>query len=143
MKKACEGPEFRQFDFWIGSWIVRDPSGKQVGTSEINAVSGSCAIREQWKGAGGTDGTSLNYYDPAGKRWHQDWVGSDGTILQLEGGMEGKAMVMSARKTTATVASLNRITWTPLAEGKVKQAWDVSEDDGKTWKPSFVGIYGK
>ena len=140
-KKACAGPEFRQFDFWIGKWTVRTPDGKEVGTSEITEVSGGCAIREQWQGAGGSPGTSLNYYDPAGKRWHQDWVGGDGTILHLQGGLEGAAMVMSQDMSGGSGKMLNRITWTPLPESKVQQLWASSEDGGKTWKTLFLGIY--
>lgn len=139
--KPCDGPEFRQFDFWIGKWTVHAPDGRQVGTSEITAVAGSCAIREQWQGAGGSPGTSLNYYDPAEKHWHQDWVGGDGTILHLRGGLEGKAMVMSEESETAKGKIINRITWTPLLGGEVQQQWEVSEDGGKTWKTSFLGIY--
>jgi hypothetical protein len=34
-----------------------------------------------------------------------------------------------------------RITWTPNADGTVRQFWDTSDDDGKTWVVSFDGIY--
>lgn len=133
---ACTAPEHRQFDFWLGSWIVRSPDGKKTaGTSQITRASGSCAILEQWKGAGDAPGTSINYYDAATKDWHQHWVGSDGTVLSLKGGLENGVMVMSSDTTPK-----NRITWTPLPEGKVEQKWATSED-GKEWKTIFVGIY--
>ena len=38
---------------------------------------------------------SINYYDPADRKWHQDWVGGDGTILHLRGELVGNAMVLS------------------------------------------------
>ena len=38
---------------------------------------------------------------------------------------------------------INRITWTPLPEGKVKQEWASSTNTGATWQISFVGIYEK
>ncbi|MGI9087858.1 MAG: hypothetical protein ACR2HH_08995 [Chthoniobacterales bacterium] len=139
--KACTGPEFRQFDFWLGKWTVRTPDGKQAGTSEITEVSGGCAIREQWQGGSGTPGTSLNYYDPATKQWHQDWVGGDGTILHLTGGLTGTAMVLSQETATASGQQINRITWTPSPDGKVQQHWETSDDGGKIWKTSFFGIY--
>lgn len=139
--KACAGPEFRQFDFWIGQWIVRAPNGQQVGTSQITVVAGGCAIREQWEGAAGSLGTSLNYYDPATGHWQQDWVGGDGTILHLRGRRVGNAMVMSQESETGSAKTSNRITWTPLADGKVQQHWEISQDEGKTWKTSFLGIY--
>ena len=141
---ACTAPEFRQFDFWLGKWNVTNPqTGKQIGASDISRVSEGCAVREQWKAANGRTGMSINYYDPADRKWHQDWVGGDGTILHLRGELVGNAMILSGETKTAKGASLNRITWTPLDGGKVKQEWSTSSDDGKTWQISFVGIYEK
>jgi hypothetical protein len=140
---ACTAPEFRQFDFWLGKWKVIDPQGKQVGTSEISRASEGCAIREQWKSATGTNGMSINYYDTADHQWHQDWVGGDGSILHLHGKLSGGAMILSGEAKTAKGTLLNRITWTPLPEGKVKQEWTTSSDHGRTWQMSFVGIYEK
>ena len=140
---ACVGAEFRQFDFWLGKWKVTNPQGKLAGTSEISRQSEGCAIREQWTSGSGKGGMSINYYDPDEHKWHQDWVGGDGTILHLQGGLVGQAMVLTGRTKTAHGTALNRITWTPLEAGKVKQEWAVSEDEGKTWQISFVGVYEK
>jgi hypothetical protein len=141
---ACTAPEFRQFDFWLGKWTVTNPqTGKETGTSEITRASEGCAIREQWTSANGQGGMSINYYDPADQEWHQDWVGADGTILHLRGKLAGNAMVMTGETKTAKGRALNRITWTPLEGGKVKQEWSTSFDNGQTWQTSFVGIYAK
>jgi hypothetical protein len=140
---TCTTAEFRQFDFWLGRWKVTNPQGKEVGTSEISRASEGCAIREQWKSASGSSGMSINYYDPSDHRWHQDWVGGDGTILHLHGELESSAMVLSGRVNSAKGTVLNRITWTPLPDGKVKQEWVTSDDDGRTWQTSFIGIYEK
>jgi len=141
---ACTAAEFRQFDFWLGKWSVTSPkTGNQIGTSEISRASEGCAIREQWKAANGMGGMSINYYDPADRKWHQDWVGGDGTILHLRGDLVDNAMVLSGEINTAKGTSLNRITWTPLDRGKVKQEWSTSSDAGKSWQTSFVGIYEK
>ena len=140
---ACVGPEFRQFDFWLGHWKVTNPKGVQVGTSEITRVSEGCAIREQWQSAKGQGGTSINYYDSADREWHQDWVGGDGTILHLHGGLKDGAMILGGESQSPKGPYLNRITWTPLDGGKVKQEWSISTDGGKTWQTSFVGIYEK
>lgn len=133
---ACTAPEHRQFDFWLGKWTVRTPDDTKIlGTSQISRASGDCALLEQWQGSGGAPGTSLNYFDPTTKHWHQLWTGSDGTILSLEGSLQGAAMVMSS-----DTVPKNRLTWTPLSDGKVKQEWATSED-GEEWKTIFVGIY--
>jgi hypothetical protein len=36
-----------------------------------------------------------------------------------------------------------RITWTPLADGAVRQLWVSSGDGGATWTPVFDGKYAK
>jgi hypothetical protein len=145
-RPACTAPEHRQFDFWLGSWTVRLPDGdKTVGTSQISRASGNCAILEQWIGARGIPGMSINYYDAATRHWNQLWVGGNGTILKLEGGLENGAMVLSGvgRESGQDKPTMNRITWTPIPEGKVKQEWATSSDDGQTWKTVFVGIYSR
>lgn len=142
-KPACTAPEHRQFDFWIGSWTVRSPDGtKTAGTSKISRASEGCAILEQWKGARGNPGMSINYYDPSTKHWHQVWVGGDGTILKLEGEFKNGAMVLEGETDDPKVGTpvKNRITWTPMSDYKVKQEWATSQD-GKEWKTIFVGIY--
>jgi hypothetical protein len=35
----------------------------------------------------------------------------------------------------------HRITWTPLPEGRVRQFWENSRDEGKTWSVAFDGTY--
>src|SRR4051794_22837865 len=136
---ACTAAEFRQFDFWLGKWNVRKPDGAIIGASEITRESEGCAIRENWTSGNGKHGMSINYYDAATKRWHQDWVGGDGTILHLQGGIENGAMVLSDHANENSVS--NRITWTTLSSKELKQEWAMSKDAGKTWETGFVGIY--
>lgn len=138
---VCVAPEFRQFDFWLGKWRVIDPKGQQVGRSEISRVSKGCALHEQWTSALGKDGVSINYYDPDDLQWHQDWVGGDGTILHLRGGLKAGAMILSGESRGAKGTVINRITWTPLPDGKVKQQWETSTNTGTSWKTAFIGIY--
>ena len=115
----------------------------QVGTSEISRVSAGCAVREQWMAANGQGGASLNYYDESDHEWHQDWVGGDGTILHLHGGLQGEAMILRNQMKTRKGTLRNRITYTPLPGGKVRQEWAMSTDEGATWQISFLGTYEK
>ncbi len=141
---ACQEPPFRQFDFWVGKWNVKNAKDVQVGTSEVSRVSEGCAVREQWRAASGQGGTSLNYYDASDHEWHQDWVGGDGTILHLHGGRQGEVMILgNTMKTSKGGTYRNRITYTPLPGGKVEQEWAASTDEGKTWQVSFLGTYEK
>jgi len=120
-----------------------NPNGRKVGTSNITTASSHCAVREEWKSASGASGMSINYFDPDDRKWHQHWVGGDGTILHLEGGLVGNAMVLTGTTKGASGPVLNRVTWTPLPDGKVKQEWTTSADDGQTWNVVFVGTYEK
>ena len=139
--------EYHQFDFWIGKWEVRDPSGKTVlGHSRIEAVSDGCGISEHWTGAKGSNGVSYNAWDADAKRWHQFWIGNQPNgVLQLDGGMVQGSMVLSATKINGQTGKpqQQRITWTPSNDGSVRQHWESSDDEGKTWTTAFDGIYRK
>lgn len=137
----CVAPEFRQFDFWIGQWTVAGPDGKEQGRSDITREAGGCALNEHWQGAAGAPGVSINYFDRRDGKWHQHWVGGGGGVLHLAGNFDGKAMVMSGERDTPQGRVWDRITWTPLADGRVSQQWDNSTDGGKTWKTTFLGYY--
>ena len=50
---SCAASEYRQFDFWIGEWVVHNPKGAQVGTSRIEQIENGCGILEQWTNARG------------------------------------------------------------------------------------------
>jgi hypothetical protein len=131
----CEAPEFRQFDFWVGEWTVTLPNGNTAGTNRITKIAGGCALLEEWTGARGVSGKSLNIYDLSRGVWHQTWVDSSGSLLQIEGKFDGGAMRMSNAS--------NRITWTPLPGGGLRQTWEQTTDGGKTWTVSFDGKYVK
>ena len=137
----CAAQEFRQFDFWIGQWTVSGPDGKEQGRSRITREAGGCAVGEHWQGAAGPPGVSINYFDRRDAKWHQHWVGGGGGVLHLVGGFDGKAMVMSGERDTPQGRVSDRITWTPLADGRVSQQWDNSTDGGRTWKTTFLGYY--
>lgn len=143
-RTGCRGPEFRQFDFWIGDWEVRGPQGRLLGHNRITAILEGCALREEWTSADGTNiGTSHNAYDPNDGRWHQDWVDNGPTRLTLVGGLAGREMVLEQRAPSGGTApaQFQRITWTPLADGRVRQHWQVSSDGGATWTTAFDGFY--
>jgi hypothetical protein len=141
---ACQLTEHRQFDFWLGEWDVTLPNGNKAGTNRIQSINAGCALREEWTGARGFTGTSLNAFDASAGRWHQTWIGSDGVLLMLDGGLRDGAMELSGVTTGANGArTLHRIRWTPLGgtPPTVRQLWESSTDDGKTWVVTFDGMY--
>jgi hypothetical protein len=140
---ACTAPAHRAFDFWLGAWRVQTPDGKHAGHNTISAILGGCALLEQWEGASGSRGTSLNAWDAGAKRWRQTWIDASGGVLLLEGGIEDGAMVMRGMTRDEKGEQHERITWTPLAGGAVKQHWQQSRDGGASWTDAFVGIYAR
>ena len=137
----CSAPESRQFDFWIGDWDVYVPSGKLAGTNHIARLYG-CMLHESWK-SGSSEGQSFNGFDTSRGVWHQTWIDAQGLVLVIEGGMRDGSMSLSDRNLPGKKdpRQLNEITWTPNADGSVRQHWRVSEDGGKTWTTSFDGKY--
>lgn len=137
-------PETRQFDFWIGDWSVTTPDGKAAGTSRIERIADGRGLLENWTGdpaAGGGNGKSLNTWNAAKHQWQQFWVGSGGGVLELAGELSGAAMVLSGEHTVRGRHLIERITWTPRADGAVRQFWEQSADEGKTWQAVFDGLY--
>jgi hypothetical protein len=139
--KPCTAPEYRQFDFWIGDWDVTE-KGKLAGNNRISSFLGGCAVREEWKGASGLSGTSLNMYDSGRKRWYQTWVDDKGNVLLLTGGRQGPKMILEGDTPDGKGGTVkNRITWTPLPQSRLRQVWETSTDGGKTWTAAFDGDY--
>jgi len=140
--KACTDPPYSQFDFWLGEWEVSE-GGKAAGRNAIVKILGGCVLQESWVGASGMAGHSYTLYDQARRRWHQTWVDASGGLLQLDGGLVGRSMVLEGVQVDAPTSTVTRerIRWTPSADGSVRQLWEYSGDGGRTWKPRFDGQY--
>ena len=139
----CTTAEYRQFDFWLGEWEVSNPEGEVVGTNTITSIIGGCAVHERWVGSRGGVGESVNAYDRRTNSWHQTWVGEFGLVLRLEGGLRDDSMVLEGELIEGEGGVLQRITWTPAAEGSVRQLWETSDDSGANWTTAFDGTYRK
>jgi hypothetical protein len=137
--KPCQAPEYRQFDFWLGDWDVESPASPgRTSRNRISSINDGCTLREEYTTPIGYAGTSLNFYDGVRKVWHQTWIDNQGGALYLEGGLVGESMVLA---TTGDPQSVNRITWTPLDDGRVRQHWEATSDGGRTWTSVFDGYY--
>jgi len=139
---GCTTDVAHQFDFWVGDWNVYDPHGTLEGTNTVTLEYGTCVVHEHWKGVGGDEGESFNFFFHSTGKWHQTWVSNSGYLL-LDGGLVGNAMVLTGTRTTKAGKSIDRISYTPNPDGSVRQVWDVSTDGGKTWKTTFDGKYVK
>ncbi|MEJ2130043.1 MAG: hypothetical protein P8Y95_00070 [Gammaproteobacteria bacterium] len=142
-ESPCSGVAHHQFDFWVGEWEVYLADGRRAGENRISVRDGGCLLLEEWKGAAGSTGTSMNFYDPLTEQWVQVWVGS-GSLIRIRGGIVAGSMTLVGELIELgglRNASPFRGTWTPLDDGRVRQFFEQSEDGGKTWQPWFEGFY--
>lgn len=140
--KPCSGPEFRQFDFWLGYWQV-SAGGKPAGHNRIEKRFGDCVIHEQWQSESGPfRGASYNIYDQAGGRWHQTWVDNSGRLLLLDGAWQDDRMILTGTRPSKDGKQmvLHRISWIPMGPGQVRQIWEAKGADDM-WKTLFDGHY--
>ena len=139
----CEGSAVhRAFDFWLGNWEVRDAEGALAGTNTIRKIQKGCALEEQWQSVRGGTGQSVNYYDPAAGQWRQLWHDAGASIIDIRGEPAENTMVL-----TGSIYYLNnatshpfRGTWTPMADGRVRQHFEQQDAQG-SWQTWFDGYY--
>jgi hypothetical protein len=141
----CTSAENRQFDFWVGRWDVypKKSPQKKVAQSLVEKLYSGCAIRENWMPiAPGGDGGSLNSYRPENGVWRQTWTDSGGAWVEFTGKWNGTAMVLDGIwPQPGHPKQRTRMTYTALPGGAVEQLGESSDDDGKSWQPSFDLIY--
>ncbi|HEU4780724.1 MAG TPA: hypothetical protein VFS58_12655 [Steroidobacteraceae bacterium] len=139
---GCHDARSRHFDFWIGEWQVTE-GGKAAGVNRIESILDGCALLENWTGGSGFSGKSLNHFDRADGRWHQLWIDGSGGVLSLAGGFANGAMRLegSTLATPKQPAQRHRITWTPHADGTVRQLWEAAPTGKNEWKVQFDGLY--
>ena len=116
------------------------PDGKLAGSNRIESEYDGCVLHERYS-AGKFRGESLNTYDPGRGVWHQTWVDNQGTLLLLEGGLVQDAMILEGQTAGAEGQVVrHRITWTPDADGSVRQFWQTTNAAGE-WETAFDGRY--
>jgi hypothetical protein len=133
--------EFRKFDFWIGEWDVQ-VAGQTIGSSRIERLLNGCVVQENWMPIGGGEGKSWNFYNSGTAKWEQVWMGATGNVLKLQGSFRDGAMRFEGTTPhPGGTNTLEKLTFTPLPQGRVHQFWEQSSDGGQTWKVAFDGIY--
>jgi len=137
----CDDASHRQFDFWVGRWNVTD-KGKVIASSVIERFAEGCAILESYTQRDGYSGKSISFYDGATRRWHQQWADSMGNSSAWSGEFRDGAMRFDGEAHRADGRkAMRNMTFTPLPDGNVRQASDVSRDGGKTWEAGYDFVY--
>lgn len=142
---ACCGDEYKQFDFWIGDWVVYT-NAEMIGFNKITKIEGDCILRENWKSiVSSHTGSSYNYYDRNDKKWKHIWIDSEGESVVLAGVFKDRKMIMTGDEYRDVQGNriINRITWYANTDGTVRQVWEQSKDGGQVFIVQWDGLYRK
>jgi tetratricopeptide (TPR) repeat protein len=143
-KRPCiYSTEARQFDFWVGDWEVYNPQGQKAGTNSVQLFSDGCGLLENWTSAIAGDGKSINFYDSGTNKWYQSWIGTGGGALRYAGNFREGAMRFEGETIANGKKTLQKLTFFKLDESTVRQLFEASNDDGKTWTITYDLKYVK
>jgi hypothetical protein len=118
-------PEFRQLDFWLGSWTVSTEAGTALGTSEVTSDLNGCLIQEDFETPKAYRSRSYLYFDFVAERWFRTFADNTGGHFELSGVVEDGAMVLTGEATGpgGQVREV-RVTVEPDGSGGVRQTWE-------------------
>lgn len=136
-------PGFSDFDFWVGDWDVHVASGQKAGTNSITREERGCVLVERWENTTGGTGMSINYLDRSNDEWVQIWNAEGGSQINIRGGMTEDGMLLEGQIHYVATGRTDpfRGLWTLLPDGRVRQFFETSNDNGQTWVPWFEGFY--
>ena len=142
---ACQTPEHRQFDFWVGYWdVYRTGTDVLVARSLIERRYNGCAIREDWMPVSNQPGGSFSAWRPGTRQWRQLWVDSSNGWVEFTGGTVAGAMELTgpwAGSGANGEDGIVRMRYERGENGAVRQHGVISLDNGRTWAPSFDFTY--
>ncbi len=136
-----ENPEAHQLDFWLGQWVVSSSGGGTGAHSDISATVEHCAIIEKWTDQFGGTGTSMNFFDPGSRLWRQIYVADGGTILDYAGTFHDGAMWFDSVRPIIGNGPKTRLVFHRVGADTVRQVFESSTDDGRSWKSTWEGVY--
>jgi hypothetical protein len=131
--RRVDPPERSQFDFWLGSWRVRQLVGSEVdGRNEVSWVLDGTVLWEQFS-AGRDPFTGWSFSVPVADRgWVQTWVDNTGTYLDFVGGWCGDRMILE-RSTGTPSPTLQRMTWHGFTDRGFVWDWAARPHPGAEW----------
>jgi hypothetical protein len=141
----CSTPEFRQLDFWVGTWELSwtGQDGKPgKGTNVITRSLNDCVIEERFAVLDGErpfTGMSVSTYDVKARGWRQTWVDNSGAYIPLAGGPSEEGFQFRQRN-YADDRNM-RMIWKDVKKDSLDWHWQRSEDGGQTWEDVWVIHY--
>jgi hypothetical protein len=139
---TCDGPEWKQFDFWVGDWDLsyKAADGKVLASrNKVTKILGGCVLLEQFSGAPGTklDGHSVSTFDRNARQWKQTWVDNTGSYLDFTGGFADAKMILARDAERQGKKFRQRMVWQDIRADAFKWLWQRSDDGGATWSTQW------
>lgn len=130
----CSGTEYRQFDFWLGTWAYTAPNSFP-GSNTITADPTNCAIYENFT-QGQYRGRSVSFFRSADGKWYQTYVDSDGAHDIYSGTFANGVMLLYSSPTT-------RLSWIKVDDNHIRNVFEQSSDAGATWRVVLDAVYSR
>ena len=125
------------FDFWLGSWQVTDPSDGSTGTNRIRRILGGRVIEERFTfpGPGGKPYRGRSHtVHVDGRGWCQTWVDSGGLYLDFVGAMTGDVMRLERCVVVAGVPVRQRMEWSAIGTDSLVWQWMRAPEGTKDYE---------
>ena len=144
----CSEPEYRQMDFWLGTWDVEwdatpsMPAGR--GANVITRELGLCVIQEAFDGgsaSGGMIGRSISVFDQHAGLWRQTWVDNLGGYIALAGGQDADGRFVLSVSRLGDRPRDARMVFEDIAENSLTWRWQSREEGEEAWEDSWVIRY--
>lgn len=139
LHNVAQLPATRRFDFWLGDWEFEN-EGETMSVS-VERVFDGLGLRSTSRSlaTGEAKSSATLVYRPETKKWREIFIGRQGEYVILEGGLEGKDMVLYARSADGeSTAGTGRLVFTNITSRSFDTRWDASTDDGATWTPAVT-----
>ncbi len=143
---ACSAPEYRQLDFWVGTWdltwVDKESGDIGQGSNVISRSLDGCVIEERFSGEDSMAlrGMSVSNYHRQKEEWRQLWLDNTGGYLPFTGGPDGEDFVLTLERPEDLVP-YRRMVWRNIAENSLDWHWQKSDDAGVTWEDIWVIRY--
>jgi hypothetical protein len=139
---ACDSPESKQLDFWIGDWeaTFAGPDGKPVkGRNRVTKILDGCVVLEEFDGRPGTPlkGHSVSTFDRATQRWKQTWVDNTASYLDFVGDRDAGDMVFAREVERQGKKIRMRMVFRDVQKDSFRWLWQRSDDEGRTWSTQW------
>ncbi|MDT7537243.1 MAG: hypothetical protein QOI82_828 [Actinomycetota bacterium] len=114
------------FDFWIGSWVVTDPSDGSTGRNTIRRILGGKVLEESFTFPG-PDGKPYrgrsHTVHVESRGWCQTWVDSTGLYLDFVGDLTDGVMRLERQAVVAGEPVVQRMEWSQITTKSLVWQW--------------------